>query len=220
MGDKQRNEHTKYYNKEGIEVPSCTSIVKLLNKPELIGWANYMGFRRINTTKFLQQKAEYGTYCHNLAEQYLNGIVLTKEDVPDYMNQESRLEMISKLKNFGDKLNKLEMSILGMELQLHGNRYGGTLDLLVQAPSKNRIILLDFKTSKSVYDSHLIQLGGYSMLLEEIYGLTVTDVGIVLLSKNSDSPDFINLLSREDNKINEEIFEKLLDIYWIKYLSK
>ena len=49
----KQDEHVKYYNGNGVEVPSCTNVVKLLNKPELIGWANYMGFKRINTSKFL-----------------------------------------------------------------------------------------------------------------------------------------------------------------------
>ena len=212
--DKQ-NEHVRYYNKQGKEVPSCTNIVKLLNKPELVGWANYMGFKRINTTRFLQQKAEYGTYCHDLAEQYLQGIILNN-DTSNKLNCEDRSLVISRLRMLGDKFNEAGMNILGMELEMHGSKYGGTLDLLTHIPSKNRLILLDFKTSKSVYDSHLIQLGGYSLLLEELYGLTVTDVGVILLSKNPTDKEFVNLLSREDNKVNEKIFQKLLDIYWIK----
>ena len=216
----KNQEHTKYYNGNGVEVPSCTSVVKLLNKPELVGWANYMGFRRINTTRFLQQKAEYGTYCHQLAEYYLNGIMLANEEVPLYIDQETHLSILSKLEAIGNQFNESGIVILGMELQMHGARCGGTLDLLAHLPSKNRLILLDFKTSKSVYDSHLIQLGGYSLLLEETLGLSVTDVGIILLSKEPSDENFINLLNREENRVNEKIFEKLLDIYWLKYGEK
>lgn len=211
----KQDEHVKYYNGNGVEVPSCTNVVKLLNKPELIGWANYMGFKRINTSKFLQQKAEYGTHCHTLAEQYLQGII-TKNEYSSTFTSEDRTHIISKLQILGDKFKEAGISILTMELEMHGSRFGGTLDLLVNMPDKNRLILLDFKTSKSVYDSHLIQLGGYSLLLEERYGLSVTDVGIILLSKNPNDSDFINLLSREDNKVNEKIFQKLLDIYWLR----
>lgn len=210
-----QNEHVKYYNRQGYEVPSCTNVVKLLNKPELVGWANYMGFKRINTTRFLQQKAEYGTYCHDLAEQYLQGIILSK-DTSDKVSFDERSDIIYRLQILGNKFKDADMNILGMELQMHGSRFGGTLDLLVNIPSKNRLILLDFKTSKSVYDSHLIQLAGYSLLLEELYGLSVTDVGVILLSKDPDDPSFINLLSRQDNRLNEQIFQKLLDIYWIR----
>lgn len=214
--EEKDQEHTKYYNKDGVEVPSCTSVVKILDKPELVGWANYMGFRRVNTAKLLQQKAKYGTYCHGLAEQYLNGILTKTDVIPEYIEKESRSEMITKLKVLGDKFEEAGMTILGMELQMHGSRCGGTLDLLAHIPSKNRLMLLDFKTSKSVYDSHLIQLGGYSLLLEEVFGLSVTDVGIILLSKNPNDSNFINLLSREENRMNEKIFEKLLDIYWLR----
>lgn len=213
---KEDKEHTKYYNSYGTQVPSCTTVVKLLDKPELVGWANYMGFRRINTTKFLEKKALYGTCCHELAEQYLQGIVLKNTDFVDgIFEMNDRSEMLSKLEKFGNKLNEVGANILGMELEMHGQHFGGTLDLLVHIPSKNRLVLLDFKTSKNVYNSHLIQLGGYCILLKELYGLDVTDIGIVLLSRNPEDSDFINLIQRSDNSVNEKIFMKLLDIYWL-----
>ena len=48
---KQQDEHRKYFNKDGKEVPSCTTIIKMLNKPELVKWANYMGFKKIDTIR-------------------------------------------------------------------------------------------------------------------------------------------------------------------------
>lgn len=210
-------EHTKYFNSKGNEVPSCTTIIKLLNKEELVGWANYMGFKRIDVKKFLMDKAQYGTDCHDIAEQYLTGIL--PRVVPDgiSLSQYEYTELFHKLEHLNQKFSEMGIRILGTELQMHGERFGGTLDLLVYKESSDRIILLDYKTSKSVYDSHLIQLGGYCKLLEEIYGVRVTDIGVILLSKQPTDDNFINIIPRKDNTKNEEIFDNLLDIYWIKH---
>ena len=39
------NTHEEYINRDGVEVPSVTTILKLLNKPTLQKWANYLGFK-------------------------------------------------------------------------------------------------------------------------------------------------------------------------------
>ena len=38
--------HNVYCNKDDKEVPSVTTILKIINKPSLMYWANGMGFRR------------------------------------------------------------------------------------------------------------------------------------------------------------------------------
>ena len=63
--------HRNYYNNEGLQVPSVTEIVSLLQKPGLDLWANWMGLvRRIDVSEYVEQKANYGTYCHDLFEQF------------------------------------------------------------------------------------------------------------------------------------------------------
>ena len=210
-------EHTKYFNSNGIEVPSCTNIVKLLGKDELVGWANYLGFKRIDVKKLLAEKALYGTNCHDVAEQYLTGMI--QRCVPSDLNlsQYEYTDLIHKLEYISQKFSEMGIRIINTEMQMHGERFGGTLDLLTWKPSSDKVILFDYKTSKAVYDSHLIQLGGYCKLLEELYDISVTDIGVILLSKQPSDKNFFNVIPRESNSKNEEIFDKLLDIYWIKH---
>ena len=214
--DKNNQEHTKYYNSDGIEVPSCTTVIKLLNKPSLVGWANYMGFRHKNVNDILKEKADYGTYYHNLAEQYFMGIVDKSDPCNDNISMEEYKIMLNRLDVLNEQFKSMGIEIINMEMQMHGSRFGGTLDLLTYCKRLSKVILFDFKTSKSVYDSHLIQLGGYCQLVKEIYDIDITDVGIILLSQSPTSKNFINLVSRENNQVNEEIFTKLLDIYYLK----
>ena len=47
--------HAQYINEKCIEVPSVTTILKLLNKPSLCKWANYLGFKRENVDKVLEE---------------------------------------------------------------------------------------------------------------------------------------------------------------------
>lgn len=212
-----KSEHTKYYNSNGKEVPSCTNIVKLLNKPELVGWANYMGFRKIDVSKFLNEKAQYGTNCHIIAESYMTGIVLKEPDISHNMSQFEYDELLGKLIKLQNAFNSLNIQTVFTEMELHGARFGGTLDLLCRNTITGSYTLFDYKTSKNVYDSHLIQLAGYSMLLEELYGISVDHIGIILLSKNFEDDNFINIIKRTDNVKNEKIFNKLLEIYWIQH---
>ena len=66
-----QHEHRNYYNNDK-RIPSCTEIVKLLDKPELVKWANYMGFKRIDSKVYLEERAAFGTHCHELFELYFN----------------------------------------------------------------------------------------------------------------------------------------------------
>lgn len=208
--------HRKYYNSEGIEIPSVTEITKLLHKPELDSWANWMGLvRRINVNDYLLEKSRYGTYCHELFENFFMGL-LTKNSLDhNFVNEDEFSLLIRKLEYIKDQFRKYDIEVINMELGMDGKRFGGTLDMLAYSKSLHRIFVFDLKTSKSLYQSHLIQTGGYSLLLEELYGIPVTDVGIILLSKPIGN-DMIHIIPRDRNKPNEEIFNKLVDIYYLQ----
>ena len=63
--------HSTYINKEGVEVASVTSILKVLNKPSLSKWANSLGWKRQNVDKVLMSSAEKGTIIHEAINSYL-----------------------------------------------------------------------------------------------------------------------------------------------------
>lgn len=209
------NTHRKYFNKNNIEVPSVTTVLKLLAKPELVQWANYMGFKRINTTELLEEKANYGTRVHDLFERYNMGIIEKSTQIDLNFNDVIYKELLEKCKYFKNLLCSLGYEIIQMELPLEGDRFGGTLDLLIMNKQTGKLFILDLKTSKRLYNSMLIQLGGYTTLLKECYNLDVAGVGIILIQENINSKKFINMISFEDNIKNQEIFNKLLDIYYL-----
>ena len=98
---------------------------------------------------------------------------------------------------------------------MHGERYGGTADIIFYNKEKDKYLLLDFKTSKNTYRSMFIQLAAYCQLLKETKGIEIDKVGIILIMKDTNETGFSNIVSSNDNIDNLQIFNKLLDIYYL-----
>lgn len=214
MKKKDKEEHRKYYH-DGIEIPSCTTIVSLLGKPELVKWANYMGFKRVNTTALLEERASYGTYCHKIFETYFSNGLVTAKSNTDFMSRDEFREIIYRMRLVELYFNKLGIRVIANELPLEGKTYGGTLDMLCYNEKEDCLMIFDLKTSKEARQSHWIQLMGYVNLLKEVYDLPVKEVGVILLSKPLRSPELINIRKVKQCWREEFIFNKLRDIYYI-----
>jgi hypothetical protein len=96
--------------------------------------------------------------------------------------------------------------------ETHGVPYVGKLDTILQLNSdgKKWRILGDFKTGKSVYVTHKIQLAGYDLaMIEECeykkIPLPYDGLGIIHLDKESGEPKLI-LLSEEERKDMQQAF--------------
>ena len=65
------SDHSTYLNNDEIEVPSVTTIIKILNKPFIAKWANSLGWKRQSYDKVLEESANKGTFVHELIHEYL-----------------------------------------------------------------------------------------------------------------------------------------------------
>ena len=63
-------DHRDYYNKNKKKLPSVTTIIGLLNKPQLVPWANMMGFKKINTTRYINLATKYNDLAMGLCIKY------------------------------------------------------------------------------------------------------------------------------------------------------
>lgn len=212
----KQEEHRKYFNRDGIEVPSCTTIVGLLNKPELVKWANHMGFKRTDTTAYLAERAAYGTHCHSLFERYFSGGIMCANGSTNFLDKEAYRMTIYKFRMIEMYFEKLGIEVLNMELSMEGATYGGTLDMIAYNRPKDCLMIFDLKTSKEAYQTHWIQLMGYVQLVEEVYDLPVQEIGVILLSKPLRSPELINIRTTKESWRELAIFNKLRDIYYFK----
>lgn len=204
----KENTHRLYYNSKGEIVPSVTTISGLYPK-DLTKWANYLGFKHQDVTEFVRERAEYGTYVHGFFEKYFNDVEINTND------DEWLISLLEKFQYIKETLSNQGFHVYKTEFAIEGERFGGTLDILFYNEKTNKYLLMDLKTSKSVYDGMKAQLAGYCMLLEEKHNIHVDGVGIILIDKDIDDPRFTNVWKRSDNARYEEIFIKLLDIYYL-----
>ena len=203
--------HAEYTNSKGKRVPSVTEVLKILNKDGLMQWANFIGKQGIDYEKYLNNKAVFGTLVHELIESDL----LNKE--PAIIGYDSMLtEAMDLVNKF--KVVKMDLHISNVisEMSLTCEEYGGTIDLICDIVTEdgNITVLGDFKTSKTVYQTQFIQLGGYLNLIKickpEIYD-KIAQCVIFSITKEKIIMKYLN---KEDcEKYFTTIFLELLKVY-------
>lgn len=145
--------HKTYINSKGVEVPSVTTILKVINKPSLVKWANFMGFKRIKTEDVLTKAGDIGTLTHNCIESYLKN---EKFEIPENMKHHTET-LYLRMDGFLNWLKtQTSFEPIMQEEELVADTYGGTVDFYGDVSGKMSII--DFKTSSKVYSTMFLQM--------------------------------------------------------------
>lgn len=150
-----------YKNNKGENVPSVTTVLKVINKDGLVQWANMLGFKHVSYNTELNKTAIIGTMTHELVESYL-----TKSESQIFPFSDDIVKEANKRFNIFKEYiesNNLNLTDIEVEQNFVSEYFGGTIDCLANV--NGIYTLIDFKTSKKIYDSHFIQLGGYLLLL-------------------------------------------------------
>ena len=198
--------HSTYYNKDGIEVPSVTTILKILNKPALTIWANNLGWNRKSVKKVLEEVSDIGTCVHELINCILSKKKLeySKPHIPFSV-------LLPYLNNFMKFYKQHEFEPIILEGSLSLDKFGGTIDYYGKLNGKYTII--DFKTSKKVRLTMFLQLAAYCVMLEE-HGHTVEQVGILIVN---DKQNGFRCISREELNPYIEVFNALVTLFHLYY---
>ena len=153
-----------YKNAEGKRVPSVTTILGILAKPQLINWANRIGLEGINVKEFVDDKAEIGTLAHSICEFSIAG---TPVEWKNYTKAQIIQACRCARKFFEWKSYQWEFIPIASELELVSEKYqfGGCCDLV--AILNGRLTLIDFKTCSGVWDEAKFQTSAYKSLLNE-----------------------------------------------------
>jgi hypothetical protein len=196
--------HIAYFNKEGDLVPSVTTVLKILNKPALINWANYMGFKRRRVDDVLETSAFIGTKVH-----YLIGCELMQYyPIITYGNKYCKKIIQHMYYNYLIwRVNHYDIKPIFMEKSFSSKTFGGTADFYGYVNGK--LTLMDFKTSKKMYMSMFIQLSGYILLIES-EGYIIEQVMILLVNEKGVEE---KIMSREDMEEYIGIFKILVFLY-------
>ena len=201
------SEHSTYINKKEVEVPSVTTIIKLLNKPFIAKWANSLGWKRQSYDKVLEESANKGTFVHETLHEYL-----FKEGKKfDLSNPEVLNFLYENLNTFKEFEKDYDIKPIWGEKSFSLDKFGGTVDLYCELDKKYTI--LDFKTSKRFYSSHFIQLGAYIQLLEA-NDYKVEQVAILRIREGDYD---IKIINREDMNDYIELFNRLVEVFYLVY---
>ena len=184
--------HTRYYaERDGrkVRVPGTTTVTGVINKPQLVSWANRMGLDGIDTDSYRDELADAGTCAHALIEAHLTGgAVDVSEFTPEQLSLAENA-VVSYLE--WERGKDIEPILVEEALVSQEHMFGGTIDLYAKVDGVP--MLIDLKTSKAIYKEHRIQVaGGYSLLLEE-NGHEVAQVRILRIGRE-ESEGFDDLL--------------------------
>lgn len=172
--------HQSYFTSNGKKVPGASTVAGYGPNKALIHWAYKQGKEGNELYAKRDIAGQIGTIAHKMIEMHL----LTGEVDYDEMEQwypRSDLKSASKaFLAYLDWEEKFQFKPIIIEQQMVSDYwgYGGTLDAygviktlggwvdgkpeMVEIP-----VLVDFKTSKDVYESHIYQASAYKKLLEE-----------------------------------------------------
>ena len=202
--------HTRYKLADGkTVVPGTTTITGLLNKPELVRWANKKGLEGIDCTKYTDEAAKIGTLAHAMIQADLTGEQLDLRQYTPLQVDQAENAVLSWFEW------KKKHEIIPIECETahvsEKYKYGGTVDCYCLLDGK--ATLLDFKTGKAIYDEYFVQLAAYKNLLEEL-DLPVEETRILRVGR--DETEGFEERSVADTRKYWEIFQHLLGIYNLK----
>jgi hypothetical protein len=226
-----------YRTKDGTKVPSVTTVLsRFKDSGGLIKWAyregrKHEGMQRqgleapehlYDKTATSTQAAWAGTIAHDFIESYiLDGAAegdrfarakaqYAEEDADVKRRAWNAYQQF--LKWFANTRITITHTEMGNVSEKH--KYGGTLDAIGR-DSDGQIVLIDWKSSNAVYGEYLIQLGAYSMLLEENHP-ELTPTGFHLLRVAKESADFAHH-HYGDLKDEKEAFLLMRSLYELVY---
>ena len=201
------SDHALYFNKLGEEVPSVTTILKILNKPQLVKWANYLGFQHLHVDAVLNESSVLGTVVH-----YLINSILSKNYIIYINDGKIPIDVLySYLNRFKIWLNTNTVKPILLEKSIASDKFGGTIDFYGKINDK--YTLLDFKTSKKIRITMFFQLALYTILLEEL-GYKVEQAGILLINPKYKDEKYIQ---RNELQPYIDFVLKLVDLFHSYY---
>lgn len=198
--------HTQYRTKDNVLVPGVTTVLNVLAKPALIRWANRIGLEGYEVDKYVDHTALIGKLAHEMIQAELAG---RQADVADYSpNQhEAALRAVEKWRAW-TKRHELQPLLVERPLISEKHGFGGTPDCYGRFDG--RLTVIDFKTSKAIYDDHVVQAAAYAQLLGE-NGCEVAEIRIVQVGR-VDAEGFSER-TVEDWSRHLELFLHALAIY-------
>lgn len=196
------NNSNEYINNRGEKVPRVSSIIKLLNKEQLLYWANSLGYKHISYAHELDRTARIGSAVHDMIEKYHDKHKLAIYNWGKYriFGRYDRIAVMNCMRSFREwyDIHHRNFKVLFTEKTIVGDLFGGTIDTIIESPmNKKHIMIVDYKTSSGFYLTQILQLSAYVYLCEK-EGFIVDGVMVIKMDKKFGDSATDLILLRED----------------------
>lgn len=211
------------YNIGGKKYARVTRTLGVIGKPGLISWFLHVGKKEANRVK--KKRQVLGTKVHKLIE-----LQLQKKE---YHLEEYEQEIQQDIKLFKEFEKECKLKPEGLEQHLWSNEYNyaGTADYIGYYTSSDKYrvrghelkftkssrVILDWKTSRSIYPEYWLQMAAYIHAFEELTGIKLDGAGLVQIRFGK-------------IKVREKTYDELMDLFHVyksvlvlynwKYLKK
>lgn len=183
-----------YLNKDGKRLKGVTTIIGnnlgWSTRP-LMWWAWDCGKKGIDYKDMAKDAADSGTLCHYLCtDYYLRNIPLDNAYVARYTGdqQKKAWQGLESFKKWFDN-NRFAIHRAEANLVSERHQFGLTPDVIVKT-EEGKFALVDLKTGKGPYESHLIQMAAYKEGYEENYPDELITEGFHLLRIGKEDASF------------------------------
>lgn len=219
-----------FYKIDGVPFTRVSTILGQLDKSgPLIHWAlncaeqyikeNLSGTEPVFETvarakkefRNVSQKAlDIGSEIHHIIERYIkSGRDAVGELKPEVEN--GFLAFLDWEQKNAVKWLESEVFVFSEWLQV-----AGTFDAICEIGGKK--YLIDFKSSKAVYDEYLLQVCAYALMYRERTGEQIKNLGILRLDKETGEPEFVDITAKYGTDKVEKLtkaFECLAKFYYL-----
>lgn len=149
---------------KGEKLFSISEVLKIMNKPALIYWANKLGLAGTALKDYYATKSSAGNLAHELIQSCFTG---QKVVTQNYTEEEITLANVSlaKFKSWAGDINPETVKVIGCEMTVTDDDegYGGRVDLFYSKGEINT--LFEIKTSTDVYMDQKVQAVAQAALL-------------------------------------------------------
>ena len=173
----------RFYNIDGKNYPSITTVLGIRKTEQLKGWREKIGENVANWE--MGRAARRGKSFHTLVEQYIKGETPSIRDVLP-------LGLFKLLKPYIDQIDNIHL----LEAIMYSKKLtvAGQVDCVAEYNGKLSVI--DFKTAnkerqESWIENYFLQTTAYAHMYEETFGTPIEQIVILIASEDGTTQAFI-----------------------------
>ncbi len=198
----------RFYDINGTNYPSVTSVLGVRKKIELQQWRDRIGDDVANWE--MGRAARRGTATHNLIENYIKNEPLTEKSVLP-------LGLFKIMKPYIDQIQNIHC----LETVLYSSKYklAGQVDCIAEYNGKLSVI--DFKTANKErkeewIDNYFLQCTAYGLMYEELFKKEIDQIVVIIGGEDGSIVSYVKEKKDYISKL-EEVVEDFYKMFELEY---